>query len=126
MTLELPADIEPFTTAFHTPAVYALRLDLPRDLPQAWDAVYDHRPDYVDLATERDRVIYVGATGDILSRLEDHRDGEVRQAALVSLAEDKDLRNVWPFDDETRAFERENQFAIMLRQQYADAYVHSR
>jgi predicted GIY-YIG superfamily endonuclease len=126
MSLDLPADLEPWTDDWHTPAVYCLTLTLPPDFPEQWDATYDRHPEFVDLAATKDPVLYVGATADILSRLEDHRDGEVRTASLVSLAADVNLRNVWPFDSKARAFEREAQIAIQLRNQYPHAYVHQR
>jgi len=128
MALELPADLELFVgTAWDTPAVYCLRLSLPADLPERWDAEYDTRPDYVNPAATARQVLYVGATGDVLSRLEDHRDGEVREVALVGFAEDVDVRNVWPFDSAARAFERESGIALALESESSErVYVHQR
>lgn len=127
MTLSLPADLEPWTDEWHTPGVYALDLTLPRDLPRAWDQRYDIRPDFVDTATQATTVLYVGATADLLGRLEDHKRGDVRNAALVSLAEDVTLHSVWPFEDETRAFERESGIALTLDHETdAGTYVHQR
>lgn len=128
MALELPAAVEPYVgTDYHSPAVYCLALDLPRDLPRAWDAEYETRPDYVDRASEARQVLYVGATADLLSRLEDHRDGAVRTATLVSLAEGVTLREVWPFADADRAFERESGIALELAGQSSSrVYVHQR
>jgi predicted GIY-YIG superfamily endonuclease len=127
MSLNLPQDLEPWTDEWDTPAVYALRLTLPSDFPERWDATYDHHPDFVDAAATAETVLYVGATADVLSRLEDHRDGVVRTASLVSLASDVELRNVWPFDTKTRAFERESGIAIRLNNHTdAGTYVHQR
>lgn len=128
MSLTLPADLEPFVgTTWTTPAVYCLRLELPRDLPRVWDELKDHRPEYVDRATTAREVLYVGAAKNVLARLEDHRDGDYRKVALVSCADDIHLRNVWPFDDPTRAFERESQFALTLANETDETtYVHQR
>jgi len=128
VALSLPADLEPHggPDKWHNPAVYALRVSRPDDPAAAWDRQYDNRPPWWDEFIAADHVIYVGATGDCLSRLEDHRDGEVRQASLLKICEIDSLRNVWWYDNPTRAFERESGIALMMQHEYANLYIHSR
>jgi len=128
MALTLPADIEPYVGRdFSTPAVYALILTLPHDFRAAWDRRYDVVPGFVERAAECDTVLYVGATGNLIGRLEDHKLGGVRNAALVSLAEDVALADVWPYDDTDRAFERESGIAMEIANDTdTNTYVHQR
>lgn len=132
MTLELPQDAEKFIpeggdlSDLHGPGCYALRLDRPDDLASAWDREFDTRPDYFAELRDADTCLYVGASGDVLRRLEEHRDGEVRVGVLQRVCEIDSLRNIWWADDKEEAFQEESRLAIMLSNQYPDAYVHSR
>jgi len=128
MTLSLPADLEIFgdPDEWHQPAVYCLSLTKPDDLGDEWDRRFDVRPPWFDELTAAREVYYVGATGDCLSRLEDHRDGEVRTTVLTEVCEIDALRNVWWFQSKDRAFQRESKLAILLQNEYPEAYVHSR
>jgi len=123
MSLELPADLEPYTTDFRTPAVYTLDITRPDDLAAVWDDRYDTRPAYWDELVTAESVVYVGATTDLLSRLEDHRDGDVRQAVLPTIAVDVSLRNAWPCEDAQEAFERETRIALRLRRHLPETFV---
>lgn len=129
MSLSLPADIEPHLSDAHEwsdPAVYCLWLDPPSDLRERWNTIYDHEPPYLEEVELASSTLYVGATGNLIHRLEDHNEGKVRQGALTSLCEIEGVRNIWWFDDATRAFERENGLAMTLQNEYPDYYVHSR
>lgn len=130
MSLSLPEDIEQHFTSDHRdytlPGVYALRLEKPDELPEVWDREYDKRPEFWDQLTESSRVIYVGAAKNVLSRLEDHRDGEVRKAALMRVCSIDSLRNVYWFNTPERAFLKESQVAMMMQNELADTYVHQR
>lgn len=132
MTIELPADAEPFIPSggdlsdLHAAGVYALRLSRPDDLAAAWDQRFETRPDYWGTLTDADGVVYVGAASDVLRRLEEHRDGEVRKARLVEVCTIELLRNIWWFDAVHKAFSREHGIALMMKNQYPHLYVHSR
>lgn len=130
MALSLPADAEPFAADFDqltSPAVYALDLTPPEDVAAVWDARFDARPDYWEQLTAAESWVYVGASANLLHRLEDHREGKVRTSILPTLAEDITLRNVWWFDDADRAFEQESAVAIRLRNHLPETiFVHSR
>ena len=130
--LELPADIEPFLQSEHSherirgPAVYCLRLTRPDDLAAVWDVEFDTRPDYWDDLTDADGVLYVGSAKDLLSRLNDHANGEVRLTVLTEICEIDVLRNVFWVDDPDRRFIEESQIATMMQTNLPDQYVHSR
>jgi len=128
VTLSLPENLETFGgfQLFHTPAVYALVLDRPDDVGQAWDREFDTRPDWFEEFRDAREVWYVGATNDCLSRLEGHRDGEVRVGVLQRICEVESLRNVWWFDTTDRAFERESGIAVAMQNEYPDVFIHQR
>lgn len=115
MTLSLPADIEPYTEDYRTPAVYALDVAMPDDLCGEWDRRFKTRAEWFDELHAAHNVIYVGATGDLITRLEEHRDRTVRRAVLPSLATDLELRNVWPQTSADQAYIAESQTAIRLQ-----------
>jgi predicted GIY-YIG superfamily endonuclease len=101
-------------------------LSKPDDLAAAWDREYDHRPGYWDELVACANVAYVGAAKDILGRLEDHRDGEVRQTALTKVCAIEGLRNIWWFDSADVAFERESKLAMLMANHKPSWYVHQR
>ena len=128
LTLELPADVEVFggPDKWHDPAVYCLVLERPDDVADVWDRQFDHRAPWFEEFRDASAVWYVGAAADCLSRLEDHRDGEVRTTVLTEVCAIDSLRNVWWFEDADRAFERESGIAVELQNHYPSVYVHSR
>jgi len=131
MTLQLPADAEPFIPDgepfdhLHEPAVYALTLTKPDDLEAAWDAEYDARPAYFEELQDASGVVYIGEAGDVLYRLEQHRDGEQTGVLMEAFGIDS-LRNIWWMDSKKQAEANESQIAIMLQNQRPDLYVHHR
>ena len=129
MTLSLPADVELFADDYdqlRTPGVYCLTLTAPEDVTTAWEAHFEHRPPWVDHVAMADAVYYVGAAKDVLARLEDHRDGEVRKASILRVCSIDGLRNVWWYDSADEAFIRESAITIQMQNEYPNAYVHSR
>lgn len=132
MSLQLPADAEPHIpsgesiTYLRNSGVYCLMLSKPDDLAAAWDKEFDHRPAYWDELVACANVAYVGAAKDILGRLEDHRDGEVRQTALTKVCAIDGLRNIWWFDSADVAFERESRLAMLMANHKPSWYVHQR
>lgn len=125
MTLELPADVEVFggPGRWHDPAVYCLVLERPDDVADVWDRQFDHRPEWWDEFVSANAVYYVGATADCLSRLEDHRDGEVRTTVLTEVCDIDKLRNVWWMSSADDAFTRESGIAVDLQNHYPGAFV---
>lgn len=128
MTLELPSDLYPYTGGdHHQPGAYALELQRPIDLRERWQQHYDEEPDYWNRLVNSDTVYYVGGTSDLLSRLEDHRDGEVRQTVLTRVCDVAGLQTAWPADNPSKAFELvEPRLARLLQQERPKAYVHTR
>lgn len=127
MPLELPADLEPHTGInYHQPGVYALTLKRPEDVADRWDCEFDVRPPWFDDFRGAARVVYVGATADLLSRLKDHRDGQVRQATILRVCGIDGLHTVWVCDTADAAFAAEYNMMTMLRREHPEWYVHSR
>lgn len=129
MSLSLPGDIEPFLTSDHgwnDAAVYGLSLTVPSDVREQWESIFDSTPDYLDMVEEKPHTRYVGAAKNLISRLEDHRDGKVRKVALLEVCEIDSLTNLWWFDSAERAFLKERSCADMLSQELPNCYVHQR
>lgn len=130
--LSLPEDAEPFIpegedlSALSNPGVYALSLSRPDDLAAAWDATFDARPAYWDDLQEAESVVYVGASNNVLARLEDHRDADLRKAALLNVCDLEALRTIWWFDSADEAFQNESKIALQLQVERPDLYVHQR
>lgn len=130
MTLSLPADVEPFLTdewaQLSGPGVYALDLRRPEDPAAAWDQHYDRRPPWWQSFVDSSHVIYVGASTNVLRRLEEHRDGRVRRASILRVCDVTDVRGVWWMDSAERAFEREHGIAMSIQNAKPESYVHCR
>lgn len=132
MTLELPQDAEcfiPNSESFeylHNAGVYCLRLSRPDDLAEVWDREFDARPDYFEELQSAERVLYVGEAGDVLRRLEEHRDGDTRVGVLQRVCSIKSLRNIWFCESKEKAEREESRLAIMLQNEKPDWYIHSR
>jgi len=129
MSLTLPEDIEPHLpegVEWSDPGVYALYLKKPDNVREQWEQEFDHTPDYVDMLESKPTTVYVGAASNVMSRLEDHRDGQVRKVALLRVCDIEGLRNVWWFDSPEEAFEQEWPLATLMQQECDDYYVHQR
>jgi predicted GIY-YIG superfamily endonuclease len=130
MTLTLPADAEPFVdddiSDLRQPGVYALKCIKPNDMVAQWDRHFDHRPDYWNELVNAERVAYIGASNDVLARLEDHRDADVRKAALLEVCEPVGVLNIKFFPTAEQAFERESGLALRFAREHPEFYAHQR
>jgi hypothetical protein len=130
MGLELPADLEPYTNGLedaHAPGAYCLLLSKPQDLEERWHQHNDTKPPYWDQLVDAPTVAYVGGTGDLLSRLEDHRNGDVRTTTLTEVCGIEKLHTAWVDSEATHAREiLEPRVAGMLRREYPRWFVHQR
>jgi hypothetical protein len=92
------------------PGTYALICDAPDNIEpvaRRWASISDTpMPDgYAARIADADTVAYVGASNrSIYGRLQDHTNGEVRQATFLTAFPPVDVLDVWParsaFDDE--------------------------
>jgi len=129
MTLTLPEDIEPHLPEgfeWSDPGVYSLYLKKPENVQEAWDNEFDNTPDYVDMLESKPTTVYVGAASNVMRRLEEHRDGDKRKAALLRICEIDGIHTIWWFDHKEQAFLKERTMADMLSQERPDWYVHQR
>lgn len=136
MGLELPADLEPYVESYdqlHSEGAYALELQRPVNLEEVWHRHNETKPPYWDQLQRADRVLYVGASGDLLSRLEDHRDNDdperdtKRAPVLTRVCDVVGLHTAWRADSAAEAFEvLEPRMARWLQRTMPGAYVHSR
>jgi hypothetical protein len=128
--LMLPQDVEKFLTdgfsQLHDPAVYALKLDVPKNIESEWDRYHDEKPDYLEEIQNSKGCVYVGAAKDLLARLSDHKGGDVRLTVLTEVCEIDGIRNIWWVDSPDRRFIEESKLATMLQNERPEIYVHSR
>jgi hypothetical protein len=130
MSLSLPEDLGEFTDDYYRlttgSGVYVLELSKPDHPTAAWDAEYESRADWFEDWRDAATVYYVGAAKCVLSRLEDHKQSDVRLTALTRVCTVKSLENVHWYDSVDEAFLKESQHAIDLNQETGDAtFVHS-
>lgn len=136
MTLSLPEDLEPYTNGLedaHSSGAYALELQRPIDLGERWQEHYDTKPDYWRELVNADQVYYVGGTGDLLNRLEDHRDNDhpdrdsKRSTVLTEVCGVARLQVAWVSADAPTALGiDEPRLARWLSRSRPRAYVHTR
>jgi predicted GIY-YIG superfamily endonuclease len=114
-----------------TPGCYALRISIPdTDSVEVYERRfsehYDNIPEYVEGLAAAPRAYYVGAAKNIYERLDDHVQGEVRQAVLPTVFEIHSLKTVWKHDSMDEALDREGKCALLLGRADPDAFVHHR
>lgn len=85
----------------HGSGTYALKCYVPATadaVEAAFADVVDATPPahVVERLADAERVAYVGASGDVYDRLQDHADGDVRQATFLQAFEPVDIVGVWP------------------------------
>jgi hypothetical protein len=100
------------------PGTYALKVRTPNDVESVMRAFREH----VDTLPERetlerlteDRVLYVGASGNVYDRLQEHANANVRKALFLRVMTPVRVFDVWPT---TNAFETEYRKALELSRQ---------
>lgn len=107
------------------PAVYGLACETPetlRILMMRWGGLYEVYPpkELIEAVDAGRRIVYVGATTDLLARLHDHVDAEVRVSGLLQVCPPTGLEAVWPVDD---PFTAEVGHAIDYSNRHADVVV---
>ena len=98
--------------ASHSPGTYALRVSVPDSAEQVareWLAIHDAPlpDDYQTRLAAAQRVLYVGASGDIYDRLSDHATKRARQSAFLRAFPPVELVDVWPTMSAETAFHDE-------------------
>jgi len=98
------------------PGTYALQVETPDtsgNVAQAFREYCEELPPSEHMAQLADAssVCYVGASGQVYSRLEDHTEGVVRQSLFLRAFEPVSLVGVWPSDT---AFQDEYNRAVAL------------
>lgn len=123
-------DANGWLDAAHGPGCYSLRLTTPPDDPRAvfehWTAHHDAAPQWIiDGLADADRLAYVGASGDVYGRIQDHAEAEVRRAAILRVYPPVEVLGVEPRENpfeaefnETRRWV-ENQFVV-----WSDGVLH--
>lgn len=130
MGLELPGDLEPYIEEYdqlHSEGAYAIELSRPVNLEEVWHRHNETKPPYWDQLQRADRVLYVGASGDLLSRLEDHRDGDARTTVLTEVCDVVGLHTAWRAKSPEHAREvLEPRLARWLQSSNPGWYCHTR
>ena len=100
----------------HGPGTYALQVETPDtsgSVAQAFREHVDELPPSEHMAQLADAssVCYVGASGQVYDRLQDHTEGVVRQSLFLRAFEPVSLVGVWPSEN---AFQDEYNRAVAL------------
>jgi len=115
-----------------SPGVYAMEIDVPAQPPEVleslWLDKYESLPEeYWHRIVDCDRHIYVGETGNVRARLNDHLNTGKRKATLPYVFGVNALIKVWWYDTKEAAEENEFNRAQELDDQTpASTFVHSR
>lgn len=85
MSLNLPADVEPFGREWSQPGCYALQYAKPDDLRERAERRYDTLPEWFEALEECDNCLYVGKASNVMQRIEDHNEGRYRATVLTKV-----------------------------------------
>jgi len=110
------------------PGCYALEIATPdgghETHAREWLQHYDSTPPYLDRLVDAARVVYVGRSADVRSRIEDHLRGDVRKATLPTVYAVRGIGSIRWGENTDHA---EATFADDLRRELGeDVFVHSR
>ncbi len=121
MSLNLPADAEPFGEDWSEPGCYAVLYDKPDNAIEKMDDAFDTRPPWADAYESAAKVLYVGEASDVMYRLEDHAQRHVRKNALAKIGcEPVSIEAIKYHDTKEKAEAEEYNTAVRLSEQVAD------
>lgn len=120
-------------SAAHNPGVYVLQFSLPvinngdkRKLyKQMWLESKETLPEYIDELINAEKLLYVGYSKNIYTRLKDH----INNYHTTTLAEVFPIHSIFDmyfYDTKEKAKIKEEYHTIDLANAYPEAYVHSR
>lgn len=104
----------------HDPGTYGLEVDTPDSVEAVARRFHEHvdttpSSDTLQRIANADDVAYVGASGNVYDRLQDHADAEVRQALFLRVFDLVGVLGVWPAES---PFEAEYGRALSLGDEY--------
>lgn len=113
------------------PGVYVLELSTLdtnsiEEHSRAWLEHFETIPEYLNTIAGSDRLLYVGASPDVQSRIETHLHSPNRSTTIAKVYPIHSIESIYWMNSAEEAFTKESKIAIDLANEYPDAYVHSR
>lgn len=115
----------------HQPGVYVLELSTPDTTDhelyhRLWLETHSGLHPELESIIETDRLVYVGAAEDVLSRIEEHLDAPNRSTTLGSTFPIHSILDVDFYDTRTKAFEHEKDKFDTLKKNNKNWHIHCR
>jgi len=118
-------------TEAHRPGVYCLELSIPEQCgletySRLWLDTHGTVPTYLESIVEANRLLYVGSSGNVYKRIQQHLEHPNRSTTVASTFPIHHIEKIWWYDDAQTAEDREHGHRMELNHQLVDAHVHSR